>query len=171
MSNSAITGLKTTLGMGARANKYRVDISGSGGVRGAFVDVLCKSTAIPARAFNDIAVWNQGRLVNIAGDVDFSGTWSCTFIDDENHSLRGAVLAWMEQIDSSKTHSRRVSAHNDYMKTAILQQLSTIDNTPTATYVFEDVWPKSISDSSLDDSNGDLIEFTVEFEYSSWAKE
>ena len=170
MANSAITSLKSTLGMGARANKYRVNIAGSGGVTGPFVDILCKSTAIPGRAFHDIAVWNQGRLVNIAGDADFSGTWSCTFMDDEAHTLRGAVIAWMEEIDSSASHSRGVGGHADYMKTATLDQLSTIDNSPTATYIFEDIWPKSISDSSLDDSNGDLIEFTVEFEYTEWVK-
>jgi hypothetical protein len=56
------------------------------------------------------------------------------------------------------------------MTTAMVQQLSTIDNGVTATYTFEDVWPKSISDSSLSDDGTDMIEFSVEFNFTSWSK-
>lgn len=167
---SVIDNLKLTLGMGARANKYRVVINGvGGGPFGEYIDILAKSTTIPGRSVADIEVWNQGRLTVVAGDASFDGTWSVTFMDTEDHSLRKKFIAWMEYIDSVIKHDREASNHSNYMTTAEVHQLSTVDNSKTASYVFEDIWPKNISDSSLDDSNSELIEFTVEFNYTSWA--
>lgn len=168
--SSVINSLKNTLGIGSRANKYRVIINGvGGGPSGEYIDVLAKSTSIPTRSIADIEVWNQGRLTVIAGDVSFDGTWSVTFLDAEDHFLRKKFIAWMEYIDSAIKHNREATDHSSYMSTAKLQQLSTIDNKPTASYNFEDIYPKSISDSTLDDSNSEMIEFTVEFNYSSWS--
>ena len=168
MANSKLSELKGILGLGARTNKYKVQITW---VSGKMIDTLCKSTTIPTRSFHEIEIWNQGRLTVIAGDADFSGTWSCTFMDDEEHTLRGKFLEWMEFIDSSDKHSRGAGSHSDYMSTAILQQLNTSTNCPTATYTFEDVWIKDISDSSVsDDSSETIIEFTVEFQYTLWKK-
>jgi len=171
MGNSKISQLKNTLGMGARANKYRVIINGvGGGPSGPMVDTLAKSTAIPGRSFHEVEIWNQGRLTVIAGDADFSGTWTVTFMDTEDHSLRGQFIDWMEFIDSVANNSRGAGDHSSYMTTAMVQQLSTIDNGVMATYTFEDIWPKSISDSSLSDDGTDMIEFSVEFNFTSWAK-
>jgi hypothetical protein len=171
MSSSKIDALKSTLGMGARANKYRVIINGvGGGPTGPMVDTLTKNASIPGRSFAEVEIWNQGKLTVIAGDAQFTDTWSVTFMDTEDHTLRGQFIAWMEFIDSVATNSRGAGAHSDYMTTAELQQLSTIDNACTATYKFEDLWPKSISDSTVSDDSSDMIEFTVEFNYTSWAK-
>jgi hypothetical protein len=171
MGNSAISDLKTKLGLGARANKYKVTlVAKGGGPEDDMVDIFAKTASIPARSINDIEVWNQGRLTTIAGGADFSGTWSVTFMDTEEHTLRGKFLKWMDYIDSHEKHSRGATDHSAYMGTATLEQLSTKDNTTKAKYKFDGIWPKSISDSSLGDSTDELIEFTVEFNYDSWEK-
>lgn len=171
MGSSVINTLKQTLGMGARANKYRIIINGvGGGPSGPMVDTLAKSTTIPSRSFHEVEIWNQGKLTVIAGDADFSGTWSVTFMDTEDHALRGQFLQWMEFMDSVTKNSRGASDHSSYMTTAELNQLSTIDNKITATYIFEDLWPKNISDSTLSDDSTDILEFSVEFNFTSWAK-
>ena len=171
MPNSAIQELKNKLGMGARTNKYRIMMSGLKGVDDIMVDTFAKSTAIPGRSFADIEVWNQGRLTVLAGSAQFDGTWSVTFIDTEDHSLRRAFVNWMEFIDSVANHSRGAVEHTAYMTTSKVQQLNTSNNKVTATYTFENVYPKSISDSSLADDNTELLEFTVEFNYSAWSLE
>jgi len=170
MGNSKIDTLKATLGMGARANKYRVIINGvGGGPSGPMVDTLAKNTAIPSRAINDIEIWDQGRLTTIAGAADFSGTWTVTFMDTQDHTLRKQFIAWMEFIDSAVNHDRGTPDNTTYMSTGQVHQLNTTDNSATVIYQFEDIWPKSISDSSLDDSSQDLIEFSVEFNFTTWA--
>lgn len=168
--SGVINDLKQTLGMGARANKYKVIINGKSGVGGQIIDVLCKNTVVPGRSFNDIEVWNQGRLTVVAGEASFDGTWAVTFMDTERHTLRGKFIAWMEYIDSAVNHSRGTVSHTDYMGTAELQQLSTKDNRPTAKYLLEDIYPKSISESTLSDESQEILEFTVEFNYTTWAK-
>ena len=172
MGNSQIQKLKTTLGIGARANKYRVTINGTGSSfsPGEFGDILCKSTSLPGRSFADIEVWNQGRLTVVAGDAQYDSTWSCTFLDNENHELRNIFIDWMEYIDSVVNHSREAVDHSSYMNDAILEQLSTVDAEPTATYTLYDVYPKSLSDTSYSNDSQDLVEFSVEFNFSSWKK-
>lgn len=167
--SSKITMLKNTLGMGARANKYRVILNSVGpGLTGIKVDTLAISTTIPGRSFNDIEVWNQGRKTTVAGAADFSGNWSVTFMDTQDHSLRKEFIAWMEFIDSAVNHYKAAADHNSYMTIAEVHQLSTVDNSTQVKYIFNDVWPKSISDSSLSDSSTDMVEFTVEFNFTTW---
>ncbi len=171
MSNSAIDKLKSTLGIGARTNKYKVIINGVlGGPSGEIIDTLAKSASIPSVSFNEIEVWNQGRLTTIAGDISYAGTWTVTFIDDEEHTLRGKFIKWAEAIDNAIKHSSTASSHSSYMSTAELHQLSTIDNSVKAKYKFDDVWPKNISESAMSDETSDMVEFTVEFNYTTWSK-
>lgn len=163
--------LKSTLGLGARANKYKIILNGvGGGPEGAMVDTLAKSTAIPSRSFADIEIWYQGRLVTVAGEAQYSDAWSITFMDDEKHTLRGKFNDWMEFIDSVANNSRDANTHNSYMTIGKVQQLSTVDNSITAEYEFSNVYPKNMSDSALADDSADLIEFSVEFNYSYWTK-
>jgi len=172
MGSSKISSLKSTLGFGARANKYRVIINSvGGGPVGPIVDTLTKSASIPGRSFNEVEIWNQGRLTVVAGDADFSGTWNVTFMDTEDHTMRGKFIDWMEFIDSVKDHARGAADHSSYMTTAELHQLSTVDNASMAVYKFEDLWPKSISDTTMSDDSSDLIEFSVEFNFTFWSKE
>jgi len=162
--------LKSKLGMGARSNKYRIIMSGiqDASLDTIKIDTLAKSTIIPQKSFHEIEIWDRGRQTIIAGDTDFSGTWSVTFMDSQDHSLRKSFLSWMDFMDDVLTNSRGAIDHNSYMTEVKLQILSTIDNSVTCEYILNDVWIKSISDSNLADDNSDLLEFTVEFNYSSW---
>jgi hypothetical protein len=170
MGNFKIDDLKNTLGLGARTNKYQIILNGvGGGPSGEQVNTLAKSASIPGRSFAEVEIWNQGRLTTVAGDADFGGTWSVTFLDDEYHSLRMQFIAWMEYIDSVANHDRAASSHDDYMSTAQMIQLSTVDNSPTITYEFADIWPKTISDTAMSDDSPGMVEFTVEFNYTSWS--
>jgi len=172
MANSEIDKLKNTLGMGARANKYRVIINGDG-KRFSFgeeADILCKSASIPSRSFAEIEIWNQGKLTVVAGDASYGDTWSVTFLDTEDHQMRTQFNEWMEFIDSVNTNARGANNHDEYMSTAVLQQLSTVDNSVTAEYTFYDIWPKNMSESALSDDSQELIEFSIEFNYTTWEK-
>lgn len=169
MASNTLQNMKNMLGMGARANKYRITLSGLQGVDDLMVDTFARSTEIPGRSFSEIDVWDQGRKTTILGNASFDGTWSVVFIDTEDHSLRRKFLDWMEYMDSVIKNSKTATSHVDYMTTSMVEQLSTIDNVITATYVFENVFPRSISSSSVSDENSSLIEFTVEFNYSSWS--
>ena len=159
--------LKAQLGLGARTNKYKVAIhSPIGGLEK--VDLFCKTANMPGRSFADISVWVQGRLVTIAGDAQYEGTWSATFMDTEFHSLRKEFLAWMDYIDNVKKHRRITTGAPDYMGVVIIQQLSSVNNKATVQQNLMNAYPKSISEITYSDDNSSIAEFTVEFNYSHW---
>ena len=173
MSNSMLNKLKSTLSMGARANKYRVMVDGKGGgPSGESIDTLCKGGAIPAKTMGTIDIWTQGRKLPVAGDAQFENTWTLTFYQTQGHELRSQFDAWMNFEDDFDKHSRGASSHNDYMSDGCkIIQLNTSDNSPTAEYTFYNMFPTSIAAVDLADESADTIEeFTVDFSYSHWVR-
>ena len=92
--------LRQRLGLGARANKYLVEIvpprGGEVAVAGqSNVDLsdpgkivaFCKGTSVPSREMGIAEVWIQGRKIPIPGDAQFAGTWDLTFYNDQDHDL------------------------------------------------------------------------------------
>ena len=167
MSNSKLNDIKKYLGLGARSNKYTIIIN-KANLSGERINTLCFTTSMPSKNLADIEIWYMGRKLTIAGDTEFNGTWSASFKDNENHTLRREFLDWMDEIDQSKPHTRNINTHADYMGTAILTQLTSSTNKPTFTMNIQDIYPKSISEITYSDDNSGLVEFTVEFNYSTW---
>jgi len=169
MANSTIQNLKNTLGIGARSNRYKLILNSKGGGPGNnIVNTLVKGANIPGKEFADVEVYVQGKKLTIAGETLFTGTWDLTFVDTEQHTLRKAFLAWMNFIDDFNTNNRSASSAPSYMTDAVLQQLSTKDNSPMATYTIYDLYPKALSESTYSDDTEGLLEFTVTFNYSHW---
>ena len=167
-----INELKRTLGVGARANRYRVIIPSKGnGPDSSLINILVKGASFPSRSFADIDIFVQGKKITIAGEAQYDGTWTLTFLDTEDHSLRGAFNNWMTYIDNINANNREAQEATDYMTDgAKIQQLSTVDNSVKAEYSFFNLYPKSISEITVADDNEGLVEFTVEFNYSYWIK-
>jgi len=171
--SSAINNLKTTLAMGARANKYRVQIAAPlGPTDDTIIDTLCKGGDIPGKTIGQIEVYNQGRKVVLAGDAEFESEWTLTFWNTQNHDTRGQFIDWMTFIDSVETHSRGAGTHDDYMSSgAMIHQLNTSDNSVTASYQFNDLWPNNIGSIAMADETQDEIEeYEVTFSFSYWTK-
>jgi len=168
--SSAINSLKRNLGMGARTNRYKIILVSPTFQNSEILDVMAKEANLPGRSFNDVEVWVQGRLITVAGDSDYAGTWNITFLDSEEHFIRGVIQDWMEYIDSVKQHDRGAGAYMDYMTNCKFQQLSTVDNSVKAEYELYDVYPKSISEISYSDENSGLVEFSAEFNFSHYSR-
>ena len=74
------------IGGGARANQFRVTITPPPGIA-IGLDVrrtsfMCKGSNLPAQELTPIEVPFRGRKIYIAGDREFSETWTTTFIND-----------------------------------------------------------------------------------------
>jgi hypothetical protein len=170
MANSEIEKLKSHLGMGARANKYKIIINPPTGGSEEKINTLVKNVNLPGRSFADVEVWVQGRLITQAGDSQYDGTWNLTFMDSESHEVRKIFTKWMNYIDDYSKHNRGVSEIDDYVTDCIIQQLSTSDGSVKAQYKIHNCYPKSISDITFSDDSSELIEFTVEFNFSHWTE-
>ena len=169
------------IGEGVKPNMFMVEIPFPGtGNDDPDVNLLCKSTALPASNLGVIEVPFRGRTVKIAGDRTFD-TWSATFFNDKSMKIRGKFEQWLESMNTHEQNNAplfKPSETDGYMKKMKVHQMRKDDKTPGVdggnttilrTYTLNFAFPTSISQIDLAyDSNDQIEEFTVEFQYSYW---
>jgi len=163
--------LKSALGAGARANKYRVNFSIPSVVPTssnlADADALCKASSFPAMTIGQIEVFNQGRKLVLPGDTTYSNSWALTFYNTEDHALRKDMIAWMQSADhfQNNTHSGNPTA---LLGELSVEQLDSAGN-PTAKYTFHNVFVMEVGEVSVtDDDTGTVQEFETTFSFTDW---
>ena len=158
---------------GVRPNMFQVDISFPGSVEAdqTLVSYMCKSAVLPASNIGVIEVPFRGRTVKIAGDRTFDN-WSATFINDKEMKSRAYFEQWLNQINTHKENTAQIIDPTEYGRSLVVRQLEK-DNSQAGdelrSYKLWYAFP--ISTSAIDlayDSNDQIEEFTVEFQYSYW---
>lgn len=156
--------LKSTLGLGARANKFRVSLP----YGGTDMDVLAKASSLPDVTLGTIEVWHKGRKMLVAGEAQYSGTWDVTFYNTDTMDIRQIFIDEIDKIDSYATEIKSVTSNLDYMKDLEVSQLDSQDQV-TKTYRLYNAYPTVISSVEYGSDTADTItEFTVTFAYSHW---
>lgn len=161
--------LKSTLGAGARTNRFKIIIPAPKDLNfnSKEITTLVRSTSLPTKSFADIEFFIHGKKVSVAGDVEFSDTITFSFIDTEDHKIRTLFDNWMIYIDSFK-NVRKAKSFRDYMTTIKIQQLSTKDNSVTKEYKLFYAYPKELGAVNFDQTNQELITFDVTFKFTHW---
>lgn len=140
------------------------------------VNLLCKSTALPASNLGVIEVPFRGRTVKIAGDRTFD-TWTATFFNDKDMLIRSYFEEWLEQMNTHKTNNAprfkpSESSDDGYMAKVSVKQMrkdDTVSGTVLRQYDLHHCFPTNVSQIDLAyDSNDQIEEFSVEFQYSYW---
>ena len=158
---------------GVRPNMFQVDITFPDAVDAdqTLVSYMCKSAVLPASNIGVIEVPFRGRTVKIAGDRTFDN-WSATFINDKEMKSRAYFEQWINQINSHKENTANIIDPTSYGRSVVIRQLEK-DNSPAGdelrSYKLWYAFP--ISTSAIDlayDSNDQIEEFSVEFQYSYW---
>ncbi len=92
----------------------------------------------------------------------FADSWVCTIMDDENYSIRGAMLKAMEKV--YKLDDLAGKAINEY-KATTNYELSQLDRTGSSihTYKLFGAFPKAVGEISLSHSELDPITFDLTF--------
>jgi hypothetical protein len=156
--------LKSTLGLGARANKFRVNLP----YGGSNMDVLAKGSSLPDLTLGTIEVWHKGRKMLVAGEAQYAGTWDVTFYNTASMDFRQVFIDEINRIDSYKTEVKSVPDNLSYMKDLTVSQLDSNDAV-TKTYKLFNAFPTVVSSIDLASETADTItEFTVTFSYSHW---
>ncbi len=155
-------------GGGARANQYRIQITGSPGGLGkpGKFSFLCRSAQIPGMTIGEVPVPYRGRQIFVAGDRTYDA-WTVTVFSDTAWSLRSSFEAWSHQIAHTEALATGATAPNDYYATAMVQQLDRA-GVPRATYFLADCWPTTVDPIDLAyDTNDAVMEFgvTLRFNY------
>ncbi len=168
---SKLAELKTALGAGARANKYRINFSVPSVVPTVSnlqdADALCKASNFPSMTIGQIEVFSQGRKLIIPGDTTFTNAWTLTFYNTEDHGLRTDMVSWMTAADNfqENTHSSNPAT---IMGELSIEQLDSAGN-PTVKYTFHNVFVSEVGELSTGDDQVDTIqEFDVTFSFTDW---
>ena len=158
---------------GVRPNMFQVDISFPGSVEAdqTLVSYMCKSAVLPASNIGVIEVPFRGRTVKIAGDRTFDN-WSATFINDKEMKSRAYFEQWLNEINTHKANTASVTDPTAYGRPVVIRQLEK-DNSPAGSELrsYKLWYAFPISTSAIDlayDSNDQIEEFSVEFQYSYW---
>ena len=198
MASSNVSTFLQTIGQGVKPNMFSIDIqwpaqglvggvptaSGSGAGAGSggladkdLVNVLCKSAALPASNLGVIEVPFRGRTVKIAGDRTFD-TWTATFFNDKDMKIRAYFEAWLE---SMNTHEGNFAPNfipnqaDGYMcdvKVKQLEKHGVEGGQVLREYTLKHAFPTNVSQIDLAyDSNDQIEEFTVEWQYSYFTAE
>jgi hypothetical protein len=166
------------IGQGVKPNMFMVDITFPDQTANAdkdMVNLLCKSAALPASNLGVIEVPFRGRTVKIAGDRTFD-TWTATFVSDKEMKIRAYFEQWLASINSHETNnsplfvpSETDGGYTRLLKVKQLEKNASESGEVLRQYDLHYAFPTNVSQIDLAyDSNDQIEEFTVEFQYSYW---
>jgi hypothetical protein len=177
------------IGQGVKPNMFKIQLpfpNGVGpGISGdELSNLLCKSAALPGSNLGVIEVPFRGRTIKIAGDRTFD-TWSATFFNDKDMNTRGWFESWLNAMNNHNLNGADLpnlgasGGEGSYSVDIDVFQLEraaetaetnqNTDNNIIRQYKLRYAFPTSVSQIDLAyDSNDQIEEFTVEFQYSYW---
>jgi len=176
---TALNTFLTKIGEGVKPNMFIVDIAFPNQVSGAegdadMINLLCKSAALPASNLGVIEVPFRGRTVKIAGDRTFD-TWTATFVNDKEMKIRAYFEQWLAQINSHETNNAplftpsETDGYTRMLKVKQLEKNASESGEVLRQYNLFYAFPTNVSQIDLAyDSNDQIEEFSVEFQYSYW---
>ena len=176
--SSNVSEFLAKVAQGVKPNMFEVEIAFPSlglQVDNKLVNMMCKSAALPASSLGTIEVPFRGRSVKIAGDRTFDN-WTATFINDKDMKIRGMFEKWLNQMNSHKGNTAELfnpaAGDSRYSADIFVTQLEKDAGdygTNLRRYKLWYAFPVSVSQIDLAyDSNDQIEEFSVEFQYSYW---
>ena len=177
MASSNVSSFIQRVGQGVKPNMFMVDVNFPGALGKNADDlettnIMCKSAALPGSNLGVIEVPFRGRTVKIAGDRTFD-TWTVTFFNDKDFKLRAFFEEWANKINTHEANTSELFTPNNstgYTADLKVKQLEKDDTTTGSVlrqYTLFYCFPTNVSQIDLAyDSNDQIEEFTVEWQYS-----
>ena len=177
MASSNVSQFLSTIGQGVKPNMFLVNVQFPQAIAlqtqdANLTNILCKSAALPGSNLGVIEVPFRGRTVKIAGDRTFD-TWTATFFNDKDFKLRSFFEQWANSINTHEGNTAPLFKPNNsegYMADLTVDQLekdSSEEGSILRTYKLHHCFPTNVSQIDLAyDSNDQIEEFTVEWQYS-----
>ena len=182
MASSNVSQFLQTIGQGVKPNMFLIDIQFPASIALQTEDqnltnILCKSAALPGSNLGVIEVPFRGRTVKIAGDRTFD-TWTTTFFNDKDFKLRAFFEQWANSINTHEGNTAPLFTPNNsdgYMADLGVKQLekdASEEGAILRAYTLKYCFPTNVSSIDLAyDSNDQIEEFTVEWQYSYFTAE
>ena len=176
MASSNVSQFLSTIGQGVKPNMFLINIQFPAQLNAGkdlnLTNLLCKSAALPGSNLGVIEVPFRGRTVKIAGDRTFD-TWTATFFNDKDFKLRTYFEEWANSINTHEGNTAPLFVPNNsegYMADLQVDQLekdASEEGAILRRYTLRHCFPTNVSQIDLAyDSNDQIEEFTVEWQYS-----
>lgn len=167
-----ITKLKNALGIGARANRYRIYITFPTGLDVGVTglsetcDILCKQCdGFPEVGADSSQVFTQGRSYYVPKQKENGGEFKATFYNSEDYNLKRAFTAWVKAIDHPIANTTTGSP-SDVSVTLKVAQLDSAEN-ETVVGCFYEAFVTNVAGQQFDGTSAaDVEEFEVTWRYS-----
>ena len=181
MASSNVSQFLSTIGQGVKPNMFLINIQFPAQLNAGkdlnLTNLLCKSAALPGSNLGVIEVPFRGRTVKIAGDRTFD-TWTATFFNDKDFKLRTYFEEWANSINTHEGNTAPLFVPNNsegYMADLQVDQLekdASEEGAILRRYILKHCFPTNVSQIDLAyDSNDQIEEFTVEWQYSFFTAE
>ena len=177
MASSNVSQFLQTIGQGVKPNMFLIDVQFPQSIAlqtedATLTNILCKSAALPGSNLGVIEVPFRGRTVKIAGDRTFD-TWTATFFNDKDFKLRAFFEQWANSINTHEGNTSPLFTPNNstgYTADLGVKQLekdASEEGAILREYKLHYCFPTNVSPIDLAyDSNDQIEEFTVEWQYS-----
>jgi|TARA_B100000035_G_scaffold187908_1_gene160415 hypothetical protein len=182
MASSNVSQFLQTIGQGVKPNMFLIDVQFPQSIAlqtedATLTNILCKSAALPGSNLGVIEVPFRGRTVKIAGDRTFD-TWTATFFNDKDFKLRAFFEQWANSINTHEGNTSPLFTPNNstgYTADLGVKQLekdASEEGAILREYKLHYCFPTNVSPIDLAyDSNDQIEEFTVEWQYSYFTAE
>ena len=182
MASSNVSQFLQTIGQGVKPNMFLIDVQFPQSIAlqtedATLTNILCKSAALPGSNLGVIEVPFRGRTVKIAGDRTFD-TWTATFFNDKDFKLRAFFEQWANSINTHEGNTAPLFTPNNstgYTADLGVKQLekdASEEGAILREYKLHYCFPTNVSPIDLAyDSNDQIEEFTVEWQYSYFTAE
>lgn len=164
MSNSIID-FKENFNGGTRSNRFVVYPTWPQGINPPSVDSTFKivSASLPVATINTISVPYRGRLINFAGDRQYS-PWTVGVYDDNNSSnLWTAFQTWKDRLDGHFTHKvyQNDYSYSNLQTTWSINQLGLNGDNVLRRITLYKCWPSVVGEINLNMGEVNFVAFSV----------
>ena len=160
----------------AKSNRFTVEITKPQtlitSVQPSVIEFLIKSVSFPARTFGTTTYRSGGKF---GLDVPYEMTEepiSISFLGTNDWSARSFWNDWISHIQS--TNSYNMNYYREFIgtvKISVYNETEQDTTSPTHQVTLHEAWPKTISAIELGWESGELVDFTIDINYSWWTQE
>jgi len=133
-------------------------------------EVFMSSAAKPGRTLTPAETTYHAFKLKLPGTVNYEGSWSTTIKCTNDMKIYNAINKLINEYAPGGEESKKGNAGKHTLPTVdgSVQLLGADLVTPVSTYKFYGIFPTSIGEITLDQTNTDIVTFTVEWAYQYW---
>ena len=164
------------LGSYAKRNRFSVEIippeTLQSEVSVSGIEFLIKAVSFPSRSFGSTTYRRGGKFgLEVPYEVTEENV-SITFLGTNDWKARKFWYDWHEHIQSNSSYN--MEYYKDFIGTvtiSVYSEESKEATSPTHKVTLHECWPKTISAIELGWESGELVDFTIDINYSWWTQE